>query len=295
MISGRTQTAVGVGWRPELALAIDEDPTIDFVEVTAENIDVHRLPASLCRLRERHLPITVHGLSLSLGGAEPLWQDRIHRLRQLAALLGAPLVSEHVAFVRAGGLEAGHLLPVPRTLSAMEVLVENVLAVQAVLRTPLALENIASLIEWPEGELDEPAFFRELLDRTDALLLLDVSNLYANSRNHGWDAVGYLERMPLERMAYVHIGGGIDRDGLYHDTHAHPLPEGPLELLEELCARVRPPAVLLERDEEMNPGFDLQLELARIRAAIERGRETAAWMLKTARCWPNAKAISFAR
>src|SRR5919199_2407695 len=109
-------TAIGSGWRPELALAIDQHPDLDFVEVTAENIDLADLPPPLLLLGERHVPITVHGLSLSLGGPDPLPQRRVDRLRRLAAKLGAPLVSEHVAFVRAGGLEAGHLLPLPRTL-----------------------------------------------------------------------------------------------------------------------------------------------------------------------------------
>jgi uncharacterized protein (UPF0276 family) len=272
MITIPGRTAIGCGWRPELALAIDRDSEIDFVEVTAENTNPHALPAPVELLRKRGVPVTVHGLALSLGGTDPLDPHRIERLRLLTAKLEAPVVSEHVAFVRAGGLEAGHLLPVARTRTAMELLVENVKMVQDVLRRPLALENIATFLDWPEGELDEPAFFSELLERTGAWLLLDVSNLYANARNHGWDAITYLQRMPLHRLAYVHIGGGIDRDGLYYDTHAHPLPEGPLELLEELCARVMPPAVLLERDEEIT-GFDLEFELGRIRASVRGGEE----------------------
>jgi len=271
VIAERGRTAIGAGWRPELALVIDQNPALDFLEVTAENIDLAAVPAALQLLRDRGLPITVHGLSLSLGGTEPINRGRIERLRRLAEKLGAPLVSEHVAFVRAEGVEVGHLLPVPRTEVAMDLLAENVGTVKRIIGRPLALENIATFIEWGDGELDEPAFFCELLERTDSLLLLDVSNLYANCRNHGWDANAYLRRMPLHRLAYVHIGGGVERHGLYHDTHAHSLPEGALNLLEELCAIVRPPAVMLERDDEIDQRFDLALELARMRGAIERG------------------------
>lgn len=271
MITQSIRTAVGCGWRPELALAIARDPSIDFVEVTAENINLDEVPAPLSLLKRRGVPITVHGLSLSLGGTEPIDDSSAHRLAGLARKLDSPLISEHVAFVRAGGVEAGHLLPVPRTGVALELLVQNVMAAKLCLDRALALENIATFIDWPDGEQDEPEFFRELLARTGCWLLLDVSNLYANARNHGWDATAYLRRMPLDRLAYVHIGGGIEREGLYHDTHAHPLPEGPLNLLEELCAMVKPPAVLLERDEELHAGFDLGFELSRIRRAIESG------------------------
>src|SRR4029453_8376154 len=109
---------------------------------------------------------------------------------------------------------------------------------KAALPVPLALENIATLFEWPRAEMDEATFIAEALDRTDTLLLLDVSNLYANARNHRWGAKAYLEKLPLERLAYVPIAGGISRNGLYHDTHAHAIPDGALDLLAEVCSRV---------------------------------------------------------
>ena len=94
-------------------------------------------------------------------------------------------MSEHIAFVRAGGVEAGHLLPVPRTRDAVEAIVDNVRRTQAELPVPLALEPIAALIDWPDDEFDEADFLTEILDRTGALLLLDVANVYANARNRG--------------------------------------------------------------------------------------------------------------
>src|SRR5947209_4563469 len=129
------------------------------------------------------------------------------------------------------------------------VLVENVKIAMDLLPVPLALENIAMLFDWPDAELDEIAFITAALERTGALLLLDLSNLHANARNLSWDAASFLDALPLERLAYVHVGGGIERDGVYHDTHAHPAPPAALELLEKLRARVDPPGVLLERDD----------------------------------------------
>jgi uncharacterized protein (UPF0276 family) len=269
--------SIGIGWRPELALAIDRLPGLDFVEVTADNMSAASLPPAVIALRARGVPVAVHSISLSLGGAELVDPQRLDDVARLAAVLEAPIVSEHVAFVRAGGVEAGHLLPVPRTQDAMRVLVDNVLTIRARFPMPLALENIATLVDWPDGEWEEPEFLTQLLAATASQFLFDVSNLYANAGNHGWDAIAYLDRLPLERLAYVHLGGGVVRDDLYHDTHAHAVSEGPLQLLEELCVRVEPPGVMLERDEDFPSEDELRAELDSIRAAMERGRRRRRW------------------
>lgn len=252
-------------------------PQINFIEVVAENISPDTLPRPLIQLKERGATIIPHGTGLSLGSAEPLDQKRLTHLARLAEKLNAPLVSEHIAFVRAAGRETGHLLPLPRTRDALDVLAENILAAQAALPVPLALENIATLFEWPGAEMSEVVFITEALERTGARLLLDVANLYANARNHDWDATAYLDGLPLERLAYVHIAGGMTRQHLYHDTHAHPTPVGALDLLEQLCARVRPTAVLLERDDHFPAETELRAELDAIAAAIERGAQQRSW------------------
>jgi uncharacterized protein len=263
---------LGIGWRPELALAISTQADLGFVEVLAEDLDPDGpLPAPMEKLRRRGLPIIPHGVSLSLGGAEPPDADRLARLGRLAVRLGSPLVSEHIAFVRAGGIESGHLLPVPRTRESLDVLVENIRIAQESLPVPLALENIASLIEWPEDEMDEARFLCEILERTDALLLLDIENVYANARNHGWDAVQFLRQIPVERIAYVHVAGGIERDRLYHDTHAHPVPPPVLDLLEELAGMTALPGVMLERDDRFPSSGELSAELAKLQDAVTRG------------------------
>jgi len=262
---------LGIGWRPELALAIERRETLGFIEVTAENIQLDDIPPALTRMVTRGVPVIVHGLSLSLGGAERPDPRRLDHLARVAERLNARLVSEHLAFVRADGLEAGHLLPVPRTREALEVIVDNVAWARSLLPFPLALENIATLVEWPGAEMDEASFLAELLGRTDTGLLFDVSNMYANARNGGWDPVSALARLPLDRLAYVHVAGGTVRDDLYHDTHAHPIGAGPLAFLEELCSRIEPPGVMLERDDAFPRGDELDAELEAIQQAIARG------------------------
>jgi uncharacterized protein (UPF0276 family) len=150
-----------------------------------------------------------------LGGADRPDRRRLNHLAALAKRLDAPFVSEHIAFVRAEGIEAGHLLPVARTRQSLQILTENVSLAQERLPVPLALEHVAALVEWPKAEMDEAAFVCELLKRAGAQLLLDLSNLYANAHNHDYDAVEALGRFPLHRIAYVHVGGGRFRDGIY--------------------------------------------------------------------------------
>ncbi len=262
----------GVGWRRELAVWIDRRPRMRFLEVMAEDFSPSRpLPPSILGLLERGVTVVPHSVSLSLGSGEPPDKGRIEALGQIGKRLGAPIVSDHIAFVRSGTLDSGHLLPPPRTQEVLDILVENVRSAQRILRVPFALENVATLLEWPGAEMSEATFVSELLRRTGALLLLDVSNLYANGRNHGWSPVSFLDEVPLNRLAYVHIAGGAEFNGLYHDTHAHPVPRGPLEVFSELCERTSPPAVILERDDRFPPLRELEEELATIESHISRG------------------------
>jgi uncharacterized protein (UPF0276 family) len=265
-----SRLGVGLGWRPELDHVVP-DLDLGFLEVVAENVDPDRLPAGIHRARGQGLAVVPHGLRLSLGGGERPDPARLDRLARVAAAVEAPLISEHIAFVRAGGLEAGHVMAVERTEAALDVLTENVSLAARALPVPLALEHVATLVEWPGAEMDEAAFVAELLERTDVLLLLDVSNLYANAHNHGYDALAALGRYPLERIAYVHVGGGVHRDGRYHDTHSDPVVTGVLELVEHLCARIDPPGILLERDDNFPGAPTVTAELEAIRAAAARG------------------------
>jgi uncharacterized protein (UPF0276 family) len=264
---------LGIGWRPELALTIERRPDLGFVELVAENLGLRgEPPAALRNLQSRGVRAIVHGLGLSLGGAERPDPRRIDALARAAQQCSAQLVSEHIAFVRAGEAEAGHLLPIPRTRKALDVLVENVLEAKKRLPVPLALENISTLVQWPGAEMDEASFVTEALERTDCLMLLDIANFWANAKNFGKDTVGELRKLPLHRLAYVHVGGGVERDGVYHDTHAHETPAGVLELLAELCALADPPGVMLERDDNYPPPDQLHRELDAMSAAVSAGR-----------------------
>lgn len=260
---------LGIGWRAPLAMMIDRREDLRFVEITAEHFPGSRVPPALDRLCAQGRTIIPHGISVSLGSAEGINVAALRQLDALARRFHSPFVSEHLAFVRAGGVEAGHLLPLPRTRAALEVVVENVKRAQAILTVPLAIENISALFAWPEAEMTDAAFLRELLERTGALLLLDTSNVYANAANMGLPVAEFLDGIPLERLAYVHVGGGEQRDGVYHDTHAHAVTAEALGVLAELVKRVRPPGVMLERDDHFPTEEEMSAELERIRAVME--------------------------
>jgi uncharacterized protein (UPF0276 family) len=259
-----------VGWRPEIAFWVAGAAAPAFCEVIAESFAPAGPSRGVAELRERGVPVVPHGVRLSLGGAEPVDPARVTHLAACAAALSAPLVSEHVAFTQAGGRDAGHLLPVPRSREALDVLTANVRRTQAELNVPLALEPIAALFDWPDDEYAEGDFLAELLDHTGALLLLDVANVHANALNRGQDPEAVLDRMPLDRIAYVHVAGGAehpDDPGIYHDTHTDPVPQDVLSLLERLVERVPAPAVMLERDGRYPPAAALTAELDAIAAA----------------------------
>ncbi|WP_224392097.1 DUF692 family multinuclear iron-containing protein [Pseudonocardia sp. ICBG1293] len=258
----------GVGWRSGIAAVLDDIDGLGFHEVVAESLRPDAVPASLLRR-----PVVVHGVRLSPGSPGPLDPRRVAHLAACAAATGAALVSEHIAFTRAGGVDAGHLLPLPRTRAALDVLAAHVVATRAELGVPLAMEPIAALFDWPDDEFGEAEFLHRLHDRTGAPLLLDVANVHVNARNRGRDpradVDALLAGLPPGAVAYCHVAGhATDAAGLLHDTHTDPVPDAVLALLTHTVAQLpMPPPVMLERDGRYPPAARLRAELDAVAAA----------------------------
>lgn len=257
---------IGIGFRPELAHFIANRTDIRFVEIVAEDfLHIQCIPQILRDLKRRGVAVIPHGVSLSLGGAEAVDKRKVKHLRALAEYFDSPFVSEHIAFVRAGNLDSGHLLPVKRTAAMLEVICENIRHAKEILGSvPLVLENIASTFEWPDAEMSEAEFVSAILENTDCGLLLDLSNLFANSHNLNFDATQYLETLPLARLEYVHMAGGVFKNGLYHDSHCHPLRQQSIKLLSQLKKMCAVPRVMLERDDKFPPNTELEQELGEL-------------------------------
>jgi uncharacterized protein (UPF0276 family) len=219
------------------------------------------------------VPVLLHGTGLSLGSAEGLDPQRVRHVAKVAAAVRPPWFSEHIAFTRAGGREIGHLMPLPFTREAVKAVAANVAVLRSALPgLPLLLENIAYSFALPGAEMEEAAFVRAVLDETGAGLLLDLENVHANARNHGYDALGYLESLPLDRVVEVHLAGGVVRDGEYADTHTRPVPEESWALLAWLVPRTAVRAVIIERDDDLPPFAELLAEVRRAREILDAAR-----------------------
>jgi uncharacterized protein len=267
---------VGLGYRePYRADIFLQQSAVDFLEIVAD----HYLAASPAKLQEldllaAHFPLVPHGLDLSLGSAEGLDPAYLRDLAALVRRLDPPWWSEHVAFTRAGGVEIGHLTPLPYTREALDVLCRNVAAARAAIPTPLVLENVAYLLPVPGSEMTEADFLAEVVERTDCGLLLDVTNLHANAVNHGYDAHAYLARLPLERVVQLHFVGGHWERGVLIDSHSRPTPPDVWALMDAVLAQAPVRGAVLERDEHLPPFAALADELAQARAL---GRQHGRW------------------
>lgn len=268
---------VGLGFREPFRADLFLNPErVDFLEITADHyFDSTPEKASELDLLSAHFPLIPHGLNLSLGSAEGLDRDYLSRLEDLVARLRPPWWSEHIAFTRACGVEIGHLAPLPFSCEALDVLARNIAEVQARIDTPLILENITYTVALPGAEMDEVEFLTELTARTGCGLLLDVTNLYANATNHGFDPRKWLDRMPLERVVQLHFVGGHWHDGQWVDSHSRPTPPEVWALMEDVVARAPIKGIILERDEDLPPFAELLAELDR---ASEIGRRHARWV-----------------
>jgi len=216
------------------------------------------------------VPVLLHGIGLSLGSAEGLDPERVRHTARVAEAVSPPWFSEHIAFTRADGIEIGHLTPLPFTREAVATVARNVAGLKRALPgLPILLENIAYPFVLPGAEMTEAEFVRAVVEEADAGLLLDLENVHANARNHGYDPIAYLESLPLERVGEVHLAGGVVQGGQYVDSHTRPVPEESWELLEWLASRTPVRAVIIERDDDLPPFDDLLAEVRRARKILD--------------------------
>jgi uncharacterized protein (UPF0276 family) len=270
--------AFGLGWRGELAAGILSNLSrIDCLEVLADDW-LDRSPRELraLELLAGRVPISLHGTKLGLASVEPIDEVRLAAFARLVERIRPACWSEHVAFVRAGGVEIGHLAAPPRTTAVLDGSVRNLRRAAAVVGAPPLIENVATLID-PPSRMSELEFLRALLDATASDLLLDLHNLHANATNFGFDAADFLRGLPTGRIRQVHLAGGqmIGSPSLCRllDDHLHAVPPVVFELLEQVASLTSAPvSIILERDGAFPPFGQLMAELDRARAAVSSGR-----------------------
>jgi uncharacterized protein len=246
----------GLGWRPELAAGIlSHLDRIDLIEVIADDyFDAARGDLRALKTLAAQISIVLHGVSLGLASTAPVESRRLDHIARLVDVTGAADWSEHLAFVRGGGIEIGHLAAPPRSDASIEGACRNIeYARRIVGRAPL-VENIATLVAPPASQLDEAEWTQEIVREADVGLLLDLHNLYANAVNFGDDPCSLLCRFPVERVTTVHLSGGrwiAGPNGARRllDDHLHDVPPAVFSLLFELGRLApQPLTVIIERD-----------------------------------------------
>lgn len=268
---------VGIGFRePFLSDLFLHQENIDFLEIVADHyFDASRKKQNQLELLAQHFPIIPHALDLSLGSAEGIDEDYLGKLAELIDYLQPPWWSEHIAFTQAGGVAIGHLSPLPNTRESIETLCQNIEKVRRRINTPLILENITYTVDLPFSEMDEAVFLTEVLERTDCGLLLDVTNLFTNAKNHQFDALEFFEQLPLDRVVQLHFAGGHWHNGTLIDSHSQPTPPEVWSLVDQVLARVPVNGVILERDKNLPPFEHLVDELKQIR---QIGKKHQQWV-----------------
>jgi uncharacterized protein (UPF0276 family) len=271
---------VGLSWRPELAAGILTNlDRIDVVEVIADDYFAQgKEKVRSLRTLSAQVPVMLHGVSQGLASTAAASTERLDRLARVVGIVEPECWSEHLAFVRGGGYEIGHLAAPPRNGNTVEGTCRNLeLARRIVGSTPM-VENIATLIDPPGSQMKEATWLARIIRESGCGMLLDLHNLHANSVNFSYDPAAFLDEIPCDRVSTVHIAGGRRMAaGRLLDDHLHEVPDEVYELLSALAARTSSPlTVILERDGEYPRMECLIAELDRARQALHAGRQAAA-------------------
>jgi len=260
----------GLGYRREIHdSTIANAGRIDWLEIITEHF-LHETSQTRARLADLRalFPLIPHGLEMSIGTPGNVDRDYLDALARLVATVDAPYFSDHLCFTRAGGVSLGSLTPLPRSTDLARELGRKAQQVQSAVGVPLILENITYHMDVKTG-MSEAEFIAEFCEHCDCGLLLDVTNLFTNATNHGFDAGRFLDEIPTERVVQVHLAGGVTGHGALLDTHSAAVPEPVWALLDELLSRTTIRGALIERDEDFPADFDdLLAEVDRARDAM---------------------------
>lgn len=267
----RPDLGYGLGLRPEhYEEILGGEPDVDWFEVVSENYMVAggKPLYYLDRVRERY-PVVMHGVSMSIGGTDPLDRDYLDRLKSLADRIGPRWISDHLCWTGFDGRQLHDLLPLPYTEEAVAHVAGRVEAVQDVLGSRILLENVSSYVTYRHSAMSEWEFLRAVAERADCLILLDINNIYVSAMNHGFDPEAYLDGVPPERLYQFHLAGHSRNGEIVVDTHDHDVPDPVWALYAGAVRRFGRVATMIERDADIPPLADLLVELEHARRVAE--------------------------
>lgn len=272
-VEGKTMNnklGVGIGFREEFKseLFLHQDK-VDFLEIIGDRyLNTSDYLEQELELLNASFPLIPHFINLSLGSAEGIDTEYLAQLAKLVNRLNPAWWSEHLSFSQAGGIDIGHLSPLPYTKEAVNVVCRNIARVQSQIDAPLILENITYMVNIPGSEMSEAQFIYEICDLTNCGLLLDITNLYTNSVNHDYDISRFLSELPLENVVQLHFVGGHWHNDILIDSHSSVTPDPVWDLMHEVISRTQVNGVVLERDENIPPFIELTAELNKAKTIL---------------------------
>jgi uncharacterized protein (UPF0276 family) len=267
-----TLAGFGLGLRtPHYEAVLNEPHAIDWLEVITEN---YLVPGGkplhyLERIRDR-FPLVMHGVSLSIGSTDAIDVDYLAAVKALAARIEPHWISDHLCWTGIDGRNLHDLLPLPYTEEALSLVVSRVGQVQETLGRQILLENVSSYLAFRASDMSEWEFLREVAQRADCAILLDINNIYVSSVNHGFDPLTYLRAMPKDRVHQFHLAGHSDLGGHLIDTHDHPIAQPVWDLYRAAVQQFGNVPTMIERDDNIPALAELVAEL---QVARELGRD----------------------
>jgi uncharacterized protein len=258
----------GLGLRPVYYEDIlERNPNVDWFEVISENYMVPggRPLVMLERIRADY-PVVMHSVSMSIASTAPLDLEYLKALKGLANHFQPEWISDHLCWTGVHGVNLHDLLPIPYTSEALDHIVDRIRRVQDFLGRRIAIENVSSYVTFAESEMDEWTFIREMAERADCWLLLDVNNVFVSSFNHSFDRESYIDAIPVDRVVQFHLAGHSEAETHKIDTHDEPICEEVWSLYDEACQRFGSISSMIERDGNFPPFDELLAELDRARS-----------------------------
>lgn len=276
--NSRPYLGYGLGLRKEhYDTVLAERPPVDWFEIISENYMVEggKPLDYLDRIRE-HYPMVMHGVSMSIGSTAPLNVDYLKQLKALIQRVEPEWFSDHLCWTGVDGVNLHDLMPLPYTEEAIQHVADRVSQVQDFLGRQMLLENVSSYVSYCDSQMSEWEFLREVAERADCLILLDINNIYVSAYNHNFDPYTYLQAIPSERVYQFHLAGHTHENNLIIDTHDHPIADPVFELYAAAVQQFGRVSTMIERDDHIPPLPELLDELQQVRQIGEAQLNQAA-------------------
>jgi uncharacterized protein (UPF0276 family) len=265
----------GLGLRPEYYEEIlNTKPCVDWFEILSENYIV---PGGkplyyLDKIRE-HYPMVMHGVSLSIGSTDPIDNEYLIQLKNLACRIEPKWISDHLCWTGVNGINAHDLLPIPYTYEAVQHIVSRIQQVQDFLGRPILIENVSSYLTFKQSEMTEWDFINEITRRAGCYILLDVNNVYVSSVNHHFNPLEYIHAMSAHSVAQIHLAGHSNYGDYIIDTHDAPIIQEVWNLYSATIKHLGMVSTMIERDDNMPAFVELLTEMRQAKSLAEQALE----------------------